>query len=426
MAELNIRKRGQKWEYRFEGSKIQGKRNQLSKGGFKTKRECVEAGTLALAEFNRAGILIVPSDISVSDYLDYWFDSYCKMNLKYNTQLNYIQLIENHLKPAFGQYKLKALNPTAIQDYTNNLKIKGFSKSHVVGIISTLSGALNYAIEPLQYITTNSCDRIKYPKFEDVEKKRKEKRFIISTSDFNKILERFPQTEHFYTPLMIGFYTGLRISECFALTWEDINFEKSTISISKETIKRNFGVDVRQVLLSKGKKEEKSAWYFDSPKNETSNRTIKIGVTLCNVLINEKVKQDKNRAIYGEYYNIHYLKKELSEKGDDIFRIISVEACIQCSMPQVNLICVRENGEFVSTDSFKYCSRVINHDLNINFNYHSLRHTHATMLVEAGVNIKAIQDRLGHAKITTTLQTYTHTTQASEDNLVDVFDNILL
>ena len=53
---------------------------------------------------------------------------------------------------------------------------------------------------------------------------------------------------------MIGFYTWLRISEAFALTWDDIDFEKRTLSVNKQVVKRNFGADVRKVVEKKGKK----------------------------------------------------------------------------------------------------------------------------------------------------------------------------
>ena len=75
------------------------------------------------------------------------------------------EIDENHLKPRFGMYKLKALNSAAIQEFANDLKLNGLAKNSVIGIIATLSGALNYAIEPLHYIQYNPWDRRKYPKY---------------------------------------------------------------------------------------------------------------------------------------------------------------------------------------------------------------------------------------------------------------------
>lgn len=86
MAKLNIRNRNKdkvdkdgkpkaaNWEYRFEAAKIDGKRKHISKAGFKTKKEAEVAGTKALAEYNNAGLTFEPSEMSYSDYLDYWFD----------------------------------------------------------------------------------------------------------------------------------------------------------------------------------------------------------------------------------------------------------------------------------------------------------------------------------------------------------------
>lgn len=417
----SVRKRGNSWSYYFDLGKIDGKRKRKEKGGFKTKKEAQLALAQALTEYNNAGQCFEPSEITVSDYLDLWFDQYCKMNLKYNSQLAYFQTIENHLKPRLGIYKLKALNSSVIQDFANNLKLKGFARNHLKNIITTLSGALNYAIEPLHFIQVNPCDKIKYPKYSG---KQKDVRYVISNEDFNRILDRFPESNVFHIPLLIGYYTGVRISECFGLTWDDVDFENRTININKITVKRNHGVDVRQVLKTKGKKEEKSAWYFGSTKTLTSNRIIKFGETLYNALIKARNIQLENIKQYGEYYTEIYMKPEKDEKGDDIFRLIEIEKSIPCTLEKTDMICRKENGQFLSTDSFKYCSRIINHTLNIPFNYHSLRHTHATILVENGANIKGIQERLGHSDIKVTLNRYVHNTDSISNESVDIFESI--
>lgn len=414
-----VRKRGTTWSYYFDLGKIDGKRKKKEKGGFRTKKEAEQALASAMNEYNNAGTVFEASNITVSDYLDQWYDLHCKLNLKYNTQVGYLQIIENHLKPKFGIYKLKAINSTILQEYANSLKLNGYSKSHIVGILTVFQSALDYAIEPLHYISQNPMKSVKFPK---VERKPRE-RIILTLDEWQLIIDRFRDTRY-YMPLMIGFYTGLRISEAFALTWDDIDFEKRTLSVNKQIVKRNFGADVRKVVEKKGKKELRSSWYFTTPKTTASVRTVPFGETLYQALKHEKAEQLKNELQYGEYYTIHVMKKEVDEKGNDMIRVVPVQKCIDSQLQRVRLICVTENGQYTSTDSFKFCSRVIHRELQLAFDYHSLRHTHATMLIEAGANVKNVQVRLGHTNIQTTLQTYVHDTEKMAEQSVDLFEKI--
>ena len=195
--------------------------------------------------------------------------------------------------------------------------------------------------------------------------------------------------------------------------------------MNKITVKRNIGADVRKVVAKKGKKEEKSSWYFGRPKTFTSNRIVKFGDTLYKALKDAKRQKNINRLKYGEYYTEHYLKTETDEKGEPMQRIIPAARALQCALPTADMVCVRDNGEYVSTDSFKYCSRVIHNELIIAFNSHSLRHTHATFLIESGANVKDVQERLGHTNIETTLNPYVHNTEQLQNQTVDIFERTI-
>lgn len=435
MAKVNVRNRNKgkvdksgkpkpaNWEYRFEAAKIDGKRKHISKSGFRTKKDAEDAGAKALAEYNNAGLKFEPSDMSYADYLDYWFDNYVKVSCKYNTQMAYNQIIEQHLKPALGMYKLRSLTPVLIQEYVNKKFVTGLKKTTVTNIMSVLSGSLRYAVVPAQLLTSSPAEYVKYPKKKT--NKKETNRIILSIDDFNKMLDRFEKGNPFRYALLIGFHTGLRIGEVYGLTWDDIDFDERTLDVNKQAYKRNYGVDVRQVMKQKGKREEKSAWYFGDTKTLSSTRKIKIGDTLIKELREYKAIQAQNELLYGEYYTQIFMKKETDEKGKDIYRLIEVEKSVPVGLPQANLIMRKENGQYSSSDSFKYAARVIHYDLGITFNFHSLRHTHATTLIEGGVSPKAVQARLGHENIETTLQTYVHNTEAMEQTAIDVFEKTL-
>lgn len=422
MADISTRKRGEKWYYSFEVASVDGKRKRIERVGGKTKKEALEKGIEALNEYNNSGQHFEPTSISVADFLDYYIDNYCKINNKYTTQVVNVNVIEKHLKPSLGAYRLSALNTATIQEFINDRFVtSNFAKTTLEGLISPLSQAFEYAID-LGYVKDNPCKRIKYPKSCRSPKSRQ----IITVDEYNTIINELKRHEHFSIAIMIGWYAGLRISETFGLTWNDIDFENKTITVNKQIVKRNFGVDIRKAIKVKGKKEERSAWYFQDPKTKTSNRTIAVSDELIKALKKYRKEQLENRIYYGEYYKELYLKQELDEKGKQIQRVIEIEKNIPCTLPIADMIFRKENGEYVSTDSFKYPSRIIHHKLGFEkFDYHSLRHTHATMLIEAGVSPKTVQERLGHASIKTTFDKYVHNTEGMEQQAVNAFDEAL-
>ena len=173
-----VRKRSTTWSYYFDLGKVDGKRKRKEKGGFRTKKDAEAALAKALNEYNNTGMVFEPTEITVADYLNQWFDLYCKTNLKYNTQVGYLRLIQAHLIPKFGAYRLKAITSAILQEYAVELKMNGYSKSHIVGILSVFSAALNYAVEPMHYIISNPMQYVKFPKVEKPPRER-----IILTLD---------------------------------------------------------------------------------------------------------------------------------------------------------------------------------------------------------------------------------------------------
>ena len=424
MADISCRKRGDKWYYSFEAAAVDGKRKRIERVGGKTKKEALEKGIQALNEYNNSGQHFEPSNVSVADFLDYYSENHAKLHLSYNTQCRNVIAIEHHLKPNFGNYKLANLKTATIQEYINAKLIQGLAKSTCENFIAPLSQGQEYAIK-LGYVKDNPCKRLEYAKIYTKEKGRE----VIPIDEYNQIIKEFERFPHFQLAVMIGWYAGLRISETFGLTWDNVDFENKTITIDHQIVKRNFGLSVMKSYKERkagAKKAERSSWYFAPPKTRTSVRTIVVSDTLINELRKYRKYQLEGKFYYGEYYNELYLKEEKDEKGKAIQKLISCDASVPVALPTANMVFRRKDGSYVSPDTFKYASRIIHHKLGYeNFDYHSLRHTHATMMIESGASPKSVQMRLGHSSIKTTYDRYVHDTDTMKQEAVALFDKAM-
>ena len=405
-----VRKRGSTWSYYFDLGKVDGKRKKKEKGGFRTKKDAEAALAAAMNEYNNAGLVFEPSTITVSDFLNFWFENYCKVNCKSNTVNSYKRIIDLHISPYFGKYRLKSITAANIQTWLNKLKSDGYSKGSITLYRDILSAALNYAVQPLQYIQSNPCMYVKLPK---MEKPKEEKRFVISPDDFRRITERLDSSTPYYVPLMIGYYTGMRINEIYALTWDDIDLEERTISVTKTMI--------REKIQVKGD----SPWYFNSPKTESSERVIKFGDALYRVLREAKQKMLRNRLKYGEKYIDIFVEDTIDKNGIVLKHLVYHKRSESCSLPRVSLICTCENGAYSGADNIRVACRKVTKELGIKFNFHSLRHTHATMLIENGASFKAVSERLGHANVSVTMEIYSHNTEYQQNEAVNIFEQLV-
>lgn len=278
----------------------------------------------------------------------------------------------------------------------NKLYAKGLSKNYLSNIYGVLSGSLRYAVHPAGYIKENPMQFVRMPRC--THSKADTDRRVISKNEFDEILKRFPTGDRYHILFMLCYYTGFRIAECTGLTWDRIDLKAGTITIDR--------------ILTKNEK----IWYLTSPKTASSTRTIKIGNTLIETLKKHRKWQLENRMHYGEYYKNYYIKENHSIYGLDN------SVAYQTVDEHLEFVCTQENGTVINPDLSRYASRVVNYDLGIQFNSHSLRHTHATILIENGANIKDVQKRLGHAQLRTTMDTYVHDTESMQNHSVDIFE----
>ena len=419
MAKVNVIKRGNVYQYQFEIAKVEGKRKFLNKSGFKTKQSAYEAGMKAYNEYINTGNTFKQSTLSYADYLDYWVKNYCEINLRYATIQTYNNIIKNHIKPKLGLYGLAQIKTVTLQEFINSIYVeKSVSRCFLRTILKVLKGSFGYAADVVGFIKNNPALKVKLPKYDVAPE---DPAHIFTPEEIQRIFNRFRNSHTVYYAFLTAYYTGLRVSEVFGLTWEDIDFENKTLRVDRKIIKKNQSGGTKRRLIEG---ESKTVWYFGPCKTPSSHRVIEIGDTLLEALKEFKYEQEIFKEQYGDMYMKHYAKEVMNPyTNKPEIKILNVPAEIEVALPEVNLIFVKNNGIFEGTDTCKHPFKVIHYELGIPCRFHDFRDTHATRLIEAGADIKAVSKRLGHSTIETTYNIYVRVTLKMEEEVVSKFED---
>lgn len=447
MSSICITKRKNKngivWQYRFEISSAGGKRQWESKSGFATRREALEAGKKAQQMYDSTGRLLKQTEMSYSDLLDHWIEHEVSQTCKPNTVDNYQKKINLYIKPELGKYRIRSITKQNIKDFLIKLYNEGFSSNTISVCRGILTKSFNYAVDS-DFLAVSPASNIRILKQGGLPPKtptRTEPHVYIPEDKMAEIFERFPEGTSSHLPMMIGYHCGLRLGEVFGLTWEDIDLENRTLSVNRQVQwipGRNSGQNasmqntpVQNASLqnasvqnpsekSNGSGTSSGYWYFAEPKYR-SYRIIDIDDTLLELLAKEKEKYETAKQT-AEKYTTYYAEYPLIHTGQkpdnpQTFNKISSKGNVE-----IHLITVRPNGVFISPRTLKHTSSVIHHQMNFpEFDFHSLRHTHATMLLEHGAPLVYIQRRLGHTNIKVTTDVYTNhltTSMRSQGNSI--------
>ena len=376
---VSVRKRGKVYEYRFEIATVEGTRKWITKSGYPTKAEAFKEGAKAYNDFYYNGQKTqLRENMSYADFLDYWIDNYASFNLHYSTTISYINIIKNHVKPRVGFYKLWQLDTRLLQEFINKIYVEyGFSKNYMASILKVVKGSLKYACYTLNYINTNPAEHVHAPR---IDKIGKDPAHIFTQEEIERILDRFKGTHSIYYAFLTAYYTGMRVSEVYGLTWDCVDFEKKTLTINKNIIKKNqYGLPKRK-NITKG--HSVGVWYYGDCKNPQSRRTISIGDTLVNALKDYKKEQEENRKFYGDSYLCYYEKKVINEiTKREQTKLIEANAELELPLPEAQLVFVKDNGQFLGTDSPKYAFKVIHYDWELTVGFTILEiHTQQNLL----------------------------------------------
>lgn len=349
-----IRKEGSSWSYLVCIGKdnLTGKYKYKRKRGFRTKKECEVALAQLITELEK-GISLENDKIILSDYLDYWMETYVKSNCSPSTYKRY-KLSINDIKKYLGAIKLSKINPLMIEKfYRDVLEDKKISSNTLLKTHRTFHLSLKHA-QQWQLINTNPCDLVTKPK-----ETKKEIDFWNPTmvkEYLNKLSGHW-----IYNITYLACHTGMRVGELCGLRWEDVDLRNGVISVTSQ-LQRVDGKLTLTELKTKNAKRQISLYPSTIEFLQKIKKTSK-------VIKLDEFKSNTNDFVFhwddGRPMDPHYISQNFKE-------------------------------------SLEYCG------IDDIITFHGTRHTHATMLLKAGTNIKVISKRLGHSNVAFTMDTYVH------------------
>lgn len=277
-----------------------------------------------------------------------------KPQVKIRTFLRYEELVKIHLLPAFAEIKIKKLKEESVSEFSNKLYAKGLADNSVAQIVGVLKRTLKYAVRkkwlkhnPAVEITVKIGQR-KVEALSEREQSTLE-RYIVKTDE-----------PRLYG-ILISLYTGLRIGELLALTWDDVDFRSHTIKVNK--------TQSAVKILNGGK------LLTGMPKTQAGKRTVSFPKEL-----------------------VPFLKRLKAFGGENIIS--------------------SKNGNAVRINSYQRTfTRLLKRLKIAHKGFHALRHTYATRAIEAGADMKTLSEMLGHTSPRITMERYVHSSEKQKKRL---------
>ena len=352
---VSLRKDG-RWEGRvvigYDDKGLPVTKNVLAK----TKPEC----TSKLNALKDSIIIQAPNQpkpgILLGDWLDLWYQSYKKANLRPNTQMSYEHRIYQHIIPALGNIQLDKLTTNNLQQFYIDLKQngrlirtdiygEGLSDQTVRGIHTTLHAALDKAVAE-KFIFRNSADGCHLPSAKAREMQ------VLTPEEIQRLLIQAKE-DGCYELLLLELSTGLRRGEICALQWRDLNLRTGKLRIERQVHRAKEGLII------------------SPPKNKAANRSIILPAPILNLLMTY-LHTIASRWMFPSPVN------EDSPRDP-----AAVRARLQVILERAG------------------CKKV---------RFHDLRHVFCTTCLEHSMDIKTLSTIIGHVSSSTTLNVYAHVT----------------
>jgi len=382
----NVRKKGATWGYRINiKDPATGKFKTIEKSGFATQKDAKAAYTERKLQAiqDPESLLVKDKKITLTEVYKEFIAKYATHDREQSTLRRYDCLFRNHLQPKWGSRQISTIQATEISEYLFAMTAT-HSYAYIMSIHKFIGVLWMYAFKH-KYMRVDNFRDIETPK-EDSSDDFIEK---IYTEEELDIMEKRFSSTNLITAFKLGRALGVRVAECFGLRWSDLNWEKHTIWVKRQMV------------------YEDSMWLLRNTKTKAAIREIDLQDEIYYYLKDLKAKQEQQKKELGVAY--HQTRIAI-DNGRNRPKTIEENP---------DLINLKENGDYLTTDSAKVLARIAKSDCGILFKYHNLRHTHASWLAEHEVPAIVTKKRLGHTKEETTLRYYTHITQGMRDNLLE-------
>ena len=351
-----IVKRGDNtWYIRiFLGRDANGKRKYFNKTIHGTKKDAQKYLTAKTREKD-LGFFVEPALMPLNEFLDRWLSEIAQNKLRARTFENYESLLNCHVRKILGAKRLSDIQAYEVQKLYNDIKKAKYSPKTIRHVRNVLSSAFKQGVR-WKMLMQNPCEFSELPRMEKVEM------MYFTPKETAKFLDA-AKDDKFFPAFLLAIETGMRPEEYLGLQWKDVDFENKVLSVR------------RALVVKKG-----GGFIFTEPKTKKSRRSIPISNTLIKALKAHRRIQLEERMKLGANYQTFDLVFA-SEIGTPLLHGNLLRRHFKPIRDKANLPKIR---------------------------LYDLRHTTATLLLSAGENPKVVSERLGHASIVLTLDTYSH------------------
>lgn len=327
----------------------------------------------------------VPEVITVADWLHECMTTMVKPRIRARTYEKYVSSLKNYVLPAFGDMPLADLTTEALQRHFNGLLVHGGIKGTGISS-STVRAARRYLSMCLEEAVRAGKLERNPAKMTRPPKLTKKEIVVLTKDEVDCLINAALEIDHPYMGRMMSelialtAHTGLRQGEVFGLRWEDIDLEQAALHVRRSLAH----------VVGKGA-------VFQAPKTMKSRRTV--------ALMAKDVEQLRSYQVW---------QKEYADSLGNMFH-------------WQDLVFTSPFGDPLSPTNFarRYFHPLLKKcKIREGFTFHGLRHTHATLLLQQGVNPKVVQERLGHSSIKVTMDTYSHVLPDMQRPAVDALNKI--